>query len=162
MAVKLKSESEMRIMREAGQIVGQTLAALREKVKPGVDVLELEAFVDDEYERRGVGSPFLDYSPAPKYPPYPSRICISVNDELVHGIPKHRLLKEGDIVSMDLGSVWKGYVGDAAITVGVGKVSAQAQDLIDVTSQALAAGIEAAGKAKHLSDICAAIEDAIL
>jgi methionyl aminopeptidase len=162
MAVKLKSESELRIMREAGQIVGQTLAALRDMVKPGVDILELEAFVDEEYERKEVGSPFLDYSPAPKYPPYPSRICISVNDELVHGIPRHRILREGDIVTMDLGSTWRGYVGDAAITVAVGEISAQARKLMEVTEHALDAGIEAAGQARHLSDICAAIEDAIV
>jgi methionyl aminopeptidase len=162
MAVKLKSESELRIMREAGQIVGETLEKLRAMVKPGVNLLELEAFVDEEFKRRNVGSPFLDYSPAPKYPPYPSKICISVNDELVHGIPGDRVLEEGDLVTMDLGSIWRGYVGDAAITVAVGEISPTAKKLMDVTENALQAGIEAAARARHLGEICAAIEDSIL
>jgi methionyl aminopeptidase len=161
MAVKLKSESELRIMREAGQVVGETLEKLRAMVKPGLNVLELEAFVDEEFARRGVKSPFLNYSPAPKYPPYPSKICISINDELVHGIPRNRVLREGDLVTMDLGSIWRGYVGDAAITVAVGEISEEAKKLMAVTEGALKAGIEAAGKARHLSDICAAIEDSI-
>lgn len=161
MAVKLKSEDELRVMREAGQIVGQTLAGIREMVRPGLCLLEIERFVRDEFDRRGVTSPFLHYSPAPKYPPYPSNICISVNDQLVHGIPTRRTLEEGDIVSFDLGATYKGYVGDAAITVGVGKVSPEAQRLMEVTEASLYAGIKAARTGRHLNDIRGAIEDTI-
>jgi len=160
-AVKLKSEDELRVMREAGQIVGQTLEKLRAIVRPGLDLLEIERFVRDEFGRRGAKETFLHYQPSPKYPPYPSNICVSINDELVHGIPRHRALEEGDLVSLDLGATYKGYVGDAAITVGVGQVSETARKLIKVTEDSLAAGIRAAGTGKHLNDICSAIEDAI-
>ncbi|MBA4179757.1 MAG: type I methionyl aminopeptidase [Anaerolinea sp.] len=161
MAVKLKSEDELRVMREAGKIVGQTLARIREMIRPGLNVLEIEEFVKDEFKRVGVTSPFLHYSPAPKYPPYPSNICISVNDQLVHGIPRSRVLKEGDLVSLDLGATHKGYVGDAAITVGVGNISPEAQRLMKVTEDALEAGIKVARTGRHLNDIRGAIEDTI-
>lgn len=161
MAVKLKSEDELRIMREAGQIVGQTLARIRDMIRPGLNLLEIERFVEDEFKRLGATSPFLHYSPAPKYPPYPSNICISINEQLVHGIPVDRVLKEGDIVSLDLGAVFKGYVGDAAITVPVGEISPEAKKLMNVTEGALEAGIKAARTGRFLNDIRGAIEDAI-
>jgi methionyl aminopeptidase len=161
MAVKLKSEDELKTLREAGRIVGRTLEQLREMVKPGVNVLDLERHVRDEYKRIGVSSPFLHYSPAPKYPPYPSNICISINEQLVHGIPRNRILQEGDLVSLDLGATYKGYVGDAAITVPVGEVSDEAHRLLKVTEDALWAGIRAAKTGKHLNDVRGAIEDII-
>src|SRR5690348_16706612 len=122
MAVKLKSEDEIRTLREAGRIVAQTLEQLRAMIRPGLNILDIESFVHQEFRRLGVTSPFLHYSPAPKYPPYPSNICISINDQLVHGIPRDRVLKDGDLVTLDLGATYKGYVGDAAITVAVGEV----------------------------------------
>ena len=161
MAIKLKSDDEIRVMREAGRIVGQTLEKLREMIRPGLNVIEIERFVREEFKKVGAKETFLHYSPAPKYPPYPSNICVSVNEELVHGIPRDRVLKEGDIVTMDLGATYRGYVGDAAITVPVGEVSDEAKNLIQVTENALWAGIRAAGTGKHLNDICGAIEDAI-
>ena len=103
MTIKLKSDSELRVMREAGQIVGQTLARISEMVRPGLSLLAIESFITEEFARRGATSPFLNYSPAPKYPPYPSNVCISINDELVHGIPTDRELCDGDVVSIDLG-----------------------------------------------------------
>lgn len=161
MAIKLKSEDELRIMREAGQIVGQTLARIREMVRPGLNLLAVEQFVRDEYKRVGAKETFLHYSPAPKYPPYPSNICISINEQLVHGIPRDRMLKEGDIVSFDLGATYKGYVGDAAITVGVGEISPEARSLIEVTEASLWAGIRAAKVGNWLNDVRGAIEDTI-
>ncbi|MCC7363669.1 MAG: type I methionyl aminopeptidase [Dehalococcoidia bacterium] len=161
MAVKLKSRDEIRVMREAGQIVGQTLERIREMVRPGVNLLEIESFVRDEFARRGAKETFRNYSPGPKYPPYPSNICISINDQLVHGIPRDRTLREGDIASFDLGATYKGYVGDAAITVGVGEISDDAKKLLQVTEDSLWAGIRAARSGRHLNDICGAIEDAI-
>lgn len=162
MAVKLKSEDEMRKLRAAGQLVGQTLEGIREMVRPGLNVLKIEEFVQDEFQRHGATSPFLNYQPAPKYPPYPSNICISVNDQLVHGIPVSRTLREGDLVTFDLGATVQGFVGDAAITVAVGEVSAEARKLLKVTEMALWAGIRACRSGRHLNDICAAIEDTIL
>jgi methionyl aminopeptidase len=161
MAVKLKSESELALMRESGRIVGQTLAQIKEMVRPGLNVLEIQRFVRHEFKRRGAIETFLNYQPAPKFPPYPSNICISINDELVHGIPRDRILQEGDIVTFDLGATYQGYVGDAAITVAVGDISEEAKRLMEVTEQSLWAGIQAAGTGRHLNDICAAIEDAI-
>lgn len=149
-------------MRESGRLVAQTLAQIREMVRPGLNVLEIQRFVRQEFKRRGAVETFLHYQPAPKFPPYPSNICISINDELVHGIPRDRILAEGDLVSFDLGATYQGYVGDAAITVPVGNVSDEAKRLIEVTEGALAAGIRAAGTGRFLNDICAAIEDAIV
>jgi methionyl aminopeptidase len=162
MAVKLKSEDEMRKLRAAGQLVGQTLEGIREMVRPGLNVLKIEEFVHEELKRHGATSPFLHYQPAPKYPPYPSNICISINDQLVHGIPISRTLREGDLVTFDLGATLQGFVGDAAITVAVGEVSAEAKKLLKVTETALWAGIRACRTGRHLNDICAAIEDTIL
>lgn len=160
MPIKLKSEAELDTMREAGRIVGQTLAGVREMVRPGLNALEIEAFVTEEFRRHGAIETFRGYDPAGK-PPYPSNICISINEELVHGIPRERILQEGDIVTFDLGATYKGFVGDSAITVPVGEISAAAKRLLEVTEGALWAGIEAMGSGSHLNDVSAAIEDAI-
>jgi methionyl aminopeptidase len=160
--VKLKSEKELQLMRAAGRLVGQTLEKIRAMVRPGLDLLDVERFVHDEFKRVGAKETFRHYTPDPRrFPPYPSNICISVNDQLVHGIPRHRLLKQGDIVTFDLGATYQGYVGDAAITVPVGEVSPEASRLIKVTEDALWAGIQAAGKGEFLEDVCGAIEDSI-
>lgn len=161
MTVKLKSRDEIALMREAGRIVGQTLEQLREMIRPGLNLLEIEQFVRDEFRRVGAKETFRGYVPNPRYPPYPSNICISINDQLVHGIPKDRKLKEGDIVTLDLGATYKGYVGDAAITVGVGQISDAARQLMRVTEDSLWAGIRAARTGRWLNDIRGAIEDTI-
>lgn len=161
MAIKLKSDDEIRIMREAGRIVANTLAQLREMIRPGLNLMEIEKFVREEFKRVGARETFLHYSPSSKYPPYPSNICVSVNEQLVHGIPRNRELQEGDIVTLDLGATYQGYVGDAAITVPVGKVNPVAEKLIEVTEAALWAGIKAARPGKHLNDVRGAIEDTI-
>lgn len=160
MAVKLKSPDEIRLMREAGQIVGETLARIRDMVRPGLNLRDVERFVRDEYRRRGAKETFLHYTPDPRrQPPYPSNICISINEQLVHGIPKDRRLNEGDVVSFDLGATYRGYVGDAAITVGVGQVTPEAARLIETTEKALWAGIHAGRTGTHLNDVCVAIEN---
>ncbi|WP_322817369.1 type I methionyl aminopeptidase [Tepidiforma sp.] len=161
MAIKLKSEDEIRLMREAGRLVGRTLAQIREMVRPGLNIREIETFVRQEFKKAGAKETFLNYRPSPRYPPYPSNICISINEQLVHGIPVDRQLQEGDIVTFDLGATLNGYVGDAAITVGVGKISPLAEKLIRVTEEALWAGIRAARPGNYLNDIRGAIEDAI-
>jgi methionyl aminopeptidase len=138
--ITLKSDAEIKIMREAGRVVGQTLQILKDAVKPGVVVKELDKIVRKEYARRGVIPTFLGYAE----PPYPATVCVSVNEELVHGIPGGRVIQEGDIVSIDLGATYKGFVGDSALTFGVGPISEEAQRLIEVTEESLWRGIRAA------------------
>jgi len=127
-------------MREAGRVVGQTLQILKDAVKPGVVVKELDKIVRKEYARRGVIPTFLGYAE----PPYPATVCVSVNEELVHGIPGGRVIQEGDIVSIDLGATYKGFVGDSALTIGVGEITDEAQRLLAVTEESLWRGIRAA------------------
>ncbi len=160
MVIKLKSDDEIAVMREAGRIVANTLAGLRKMIEPGLNVMELEKYVREEYKRVGAKETFLNYAPGNKSG-YPSNICVSINEQLVHGIPKNRVLQEGDIVSLDLGATYNGYVGDSAITVPVGKVNPIAEKLIEVTESALWAGIKAAKPGVHLNDVRGAIEDTI-
>ena len=127
-------------MREAGRVVGQTLQILVEATKPGVVVKELDKLVRKEYAKRGVVATFLGYS----HPPYPATVCISINEELVHGIPGNRVIKEGDLVSIDLGATYKGFVGDSALTFTVGEPTEEQQRLMDVTRESLWRGIRAA------------------
>ena len=136
--INLKSDEEIQIMREAGRVVAQVLEILVAEVRPGLVVKELDRIVRKEYAKRGVTPTFLGYLG------YPATVCVSVNDELVHGIPGKRTLQEGDVVSIDLGATYKGYVGDSAVTVGVGKISAEAERLIDVTREAMWRGVRAA------------------
>ncbi len=127
-------------MREAGRVVGQTLQILVEATKPGVVVKELDKIVRKEYAKRGVVPTFLGYA----QPPYPATVCISINEELVHGIPGNRVIKEGDLVSIDLGATYKGFVGDSALTFTVGEPTEEQQRLMDVTRESLWRGIRAA------------------
>ena len=138
--ITIKSDEEIKIMREAGRVVGQTLQLLVEATRPGVVVKELDRIVRKEYARRGVIPTFLGYAE----PPYPATVCVSINEDLVHGIPGNRVIKEGDIVSIDLGATYKGFVGDSALTIGVGEITPEAQRLIDVTRESLWRGIKAA------------------
>lgn len=162
MAITLKSRSELETLREAGRIVGNTLQEIRAMVRPGLNLLDVEAFVREEFKRRGAVETFLHYQPAKHIPPFPSNICISLNDELVHGIPTNRELKDGDVVTFDLGATYKGYVGDSAFTVVVGgNPTPEVQALLDCGEEALNAGIAAAGMGGHLNDVCGAIEDVI-
>jgi methionyl aminopeptidase len=136
----VKSSDELRIMREAGRHVAEVVQILVEALEPGMMTLDLDKIVRKEYARRGIVSPFLGYA----YPPYPATVCVSVNDELVHGIPGSRVIQPGDLVSIDLGATYKGYVGDHAVTVCVPPVTPEKQRLIDVTREALMRGIAAA------------------
>ena len=147
--ITIKSDEEVKVMREAGRVVGQTLQILREAVKPGLVVKELDKLVRKEYAKRGVIPTFLGYAE----PPYPATVCVSVNEELVHGIPGSRVIKEGDIVSIDLGATYKGFVGDSAITFGVGEVTDEAKRLMEVTEESLWRGIRAARAGERLGVI---------
>lgn len=150
--VTLKTPEQVAKMREAGAIVAAMLAAARAAVRPGVTTLELDRVAADVLTRAGAQSSFLGYYG------YPNTICTSVNDQIVHGIPGKRKLKEGDIIGIDAGAIVDGWHADAAITVPVGVVSAQAQRLIAVTEEALRRGIAAALVGNRLGDIGAAVQ----
>jgi methionyl aminopeptidase len=152
MLIDIKSPEEVAAMREAGRITAKLLRTLAAEVKPGVKTRELDAVCVEELARHGAESSFKNYHG------YPAHICTSVNDEVVHGIPGDRTLREGDIVSIDVGVKFKGYQGDAAVTVGVGKISPEAKRLIKVTEGALHAGIAAARQDVHLGEISAAVQ----
>src|SRR5829696_8221705 len=133
-----KSPAELKIMREAGRINAEVLATTKELLKPGVSTADLNAAAEEVLRKHGCVSPFKGYG----HPPFPFSITVSINQELVHGIPtKSRKLKAGDIVSVDCGTVFEGWVADSAFTGGVGEISPEAWQLLDVTEGSLYAGI---------------------
>jgi len=139
-------------MRQAGKVVAEVLNILGDRVKPGMKTKELDNIAERELKRLGARSSFKGYRG------YPASVCVSVNDEIVHGIPGERTLKEGDIVSLDFGAIYDGFQGDAAITIGIGKISPEAARLIEVTRDSLEAGIAAARSGSNLGNISAAIQ----
>ena len=153
--IHLKSQEELQTMRQAGRINAEVLSTVRELVRPGVSTAELNAAAEDVLKRHGCYSPFKGYG----QPPYPASICTSVNEELVHGIPnKKRILHEGDIVSVDSGTVFEGFVADAAFTAAVGDISEDTQRLLDATKGALDAAIRQMRPGNRTGDISAAIQ----
>jgi methionyl aminopeptidase len=152
-SISIKSPREIELMRVAGRIVANTLVELRSAVEPGMTTRDVDLLADRSIRRQG-GDPAFPYVNN-----FPGSSCISVNDEVVHGIPGKRRLKEGDLVKVDVGAIWDGYHGDAAITIPIGRISAEARRLMDVTEGALIAGIRAARGGGFLHDIGAAIED---
>lgn len=147
-----RSWSELQRIREACLVVEQALEAASAAVAPGVKTKELDRIVRERIEKAGARPAFLGYRG------YPASLCISVNDEVIHGIPGERKLKEGDVVSLDVGAVLDGYFGDAARTVGVGAISAEAARLIRVTEEALKAAIDQCRPGKRVGDIGHAVE----
>lgn len=137
----------------------EVLGGLREAVRPGVTTSELDALAAEALAQHGATSNFRGYTPMRGVPPFPGVICASVNDEIVHGIPGSRALREGDIVAIDFGAVVNGWHGDSAITVPVGRISPDAQRLLDVTQEALWRGIAQARAGNRVSDISRAIQD---
>lgn len=153
MSILIKSDKELNAMRQAGKIVATALKILTERVRPGMKTEELDIIAAEELENRGATPSFKGYHG------FPAHLCVSINEEIVHGIPGERIINEGDIVSLDLGAIYNGFHGDAALTIGVGKVSSQAQKLIEVTREALNAGISAARANVRLGDVSATIQD---
>jgi methionyl aminopeptidase len=141
-------------MREAGRVNALALAAVRELIEPGVTTADLNAAAEEVLRKHGAYSPFYHYG----RPPFPASICASVNEELVHGIPGNRKLKEGDIISVDCGAVVEGYIGDASFTAGVGELSPTACKLLEVTEKALYIAIEKMRVGNHTGDVSAAIQ----
>ncbi|MDI9548387.1 MAG: type I methionyl aminopeptidase [Chloroflexota bacterium] len=149
----LKSPREIQLMREAGRIVAKVHAALREVIRPGVSTWELDQTALEVLQKYNAVSAFLGYRG------YPANICASINDELVHGIPsKDRILREGDIISVDVGSVYRGFVGDSAWTYAVGEISDDAAELMRVTEASLMAGIAQAVAGNKVMDISRAVQ----
>ncbi len=155
--IHVKNPAEIEIMQEAGRINATVHATVRELLKPGVTTAELNAAAEEVLRSYNAVSPFKNY-PGPY--PYPASITVCINDELVHGIPtKKRKLKEGDIVSIDCGTIFGGFVADSAFSAGVGKLSSAAQKLLDVTEGALAAGIDKMRPGNKTGDVSAAIQE---
>jgi len=152
MNIIIKTEPEIAIMRQAGRIVAEILEELKTKLKVGMKTKELDIIAADGLKRLGAKPSFLGYRG------FPASLCVSINDEIVHGIPGERIIREGDIVSLDMGAIYKGYQGDAAISVIAGNGSRQAKDLLATTRDALMAGIAAARDGGRLGDISAAIQ----
>lgn len=153
MAVSIKSKREIELMRESCRLLAIVHKAMEEAIKPGISTLDIDRLGEKMIRDLGCIPNFKNYHG------YPASICVSVNDEVVHGIPsKHRILQEGDIVSLDAGLIYKGYHSDAARTHAVGKISADAQKLIDVTKQSFFEGIKMAKAGNHLYDISNAID----
>ncbi len=149
----IKSAEEIAVMREAGRIVAIVLQRMSQAVKPGIKTRQLNDLAEKELGRwKEARASFKGYNG------FPASICASVNDEIVHGIPDNRVLKEGDIVSLDFGVIYKGFQGDAAVTVGVGQVSPEAIRLMEVARTSLIEGIAAAREGGMLGDIGAAIQ----
>jgi len=152
MSIIIKSEREIAVMRQAGKIVATVLDILSKQVRPGMKTKELDVIAAREVERLGAKPSFKGYRG------FPANLCVSVNDEIVHGIPGERVLRQGDIVSLDLGASFMGFQGDAAVTAGVGEIDSQARELMETTEAALKAGIAAAHPGARLGDISAAIQ----
>lgn len=159
--IKLKNENDIKILRESGRRLSRVLDAVSKEVKPGVTTAHLNNFVYTMVKEMGDEPAFLNYKPFGAAYPYPGSICISVNDEVVHGIGDDRILKEGDIVGLDGGVKHKGMISDSARTVAVGKISQEDEELMRVTKEALMAGIKAAKCGNYVNDISRAIEKAI-
>jgi methionyl aminopeptidase len=153
--IHLKTPAELKTMREAGRINAEVLAAVRERLQPGVTTADLNAAAEEVLKSYGCTSPFKGYG----RPPFPASVTVSINDELVHGIPhSKRKLKEGDIVSVDCGTILDGLVADSAFTAGVGEISPMARKLLEVTEGALYEGISKMRKGNRTGDISAAIQ----
>lgn len=154
--IVIKSQSELAVMREAGRVNALALGAVREAIRPGITTGELDAVASEVLRKHNAKPAFLGVRGA--YP-YPATTTISINDEMVHGIPGKRKLKEGDIVSVDCGTILEGFVGDSAFTAGVGDISSEAQRLIEITEQSLYIGIDKLRPGNRVGDVGASIQE---
>ena len=155
--IQLKNPDQIKIMKEAGRITGEALLVARDHVRPGISTYELDRIVRESIEKAGAKPSFLGYGG------FPGSACISINDEVIHGIPsKKRFLEEGDIVKVDVGAFYKGFHGDSARTIPVGRVSDEALKLIEVTRASFFAGIEQLKVGNRLGDVGAAIDGLVV
>lgn len=154
--IVLKTPAELEVMKQAGHINALALAEVRKNVRPGVTTGALDKIAEQVIRDHGGEPAFLNY-PGPY--PYPGTLNTSVNEELVHGLPGKRQLKDGDVFSVDCGTIFEGFVGDSAFTVGVGEISKEAKKLIDVTQEALRLGIDKLRPGNHVGDVGAAVQE---
>jgi len=152
MTIIIKNENEIAAMRQAGRIVAMILKTMAAQIRPGMETKELDIIAAKELENCGARPSFKGYRG------FPANLCVSVNEEIVHGIPGKRVLHEGDIVSLDFGAIYDGFQGDAALTVGVGRISKKAAALIETAKGALENGISAAHSGARLGDVSHAIQ----
>jgi methionyl aminopeptidase len=152
MSIFIKSDHEIELMRQAGKIVAKVLEILKSEVRPGITTEALDAVALKEVTRLGAIPSFKGYHG------YPANICVSINEEIVHGIPDRRVLRVGDVVSIDFGAIYEDFHGDSALTVGIGEMDAKAVALMQTTEGALRAGIKAAHAGDRLGDISNAIQ----
>lgn len=157
--IVLKSDEEIRRMREAGRLTARVLQAIGEAARPGVTTAELNFLAEQILEQHGARPVFKGYTFGNGMPPFPATITACVNAELVHGIPGSRQLQEGDLLTVDCGCLYEGFIGDAAISIGIGQVSAAVAELLQVTETALQVGISAARAGNRIGDLSAAIQD---
>lgn len=154
--INIKTPDELKLMREAGRINAEIMATVKNLIQPGVSTADLNAAAEEVLKKHGCYSPFKGYG----QPPFPASICTSVNEELVHGIPnKKRILREGDIVTADCGTMAEGFVADSAFSAGVGEISPEAERLLEITQSALAAAIDKMRVGNRTGDISAAIQE---
>jgi methionyl aminopeptidase len=153
MSIIIKTDEEIKLMRQAGRNVAEILEVMRKQIKPGMETRELDVIAERELKKRGAKSSFKGYRG------FPANLCVAVNDEIVHGIPGKRVLRDGDIVSLDFGAIFQGLQGDAATTVAVGEVGPTARGLMETTEGALEAGISAAQAGARLGDVSSAIQN---
>lgn len=154
--ISLKSPREIDIMRRANLVVAEVLQELKQRVVPGVTTLELDALAEELTLKKKAIPAFKGYSVAGRV--FPRCLCVSINEEIVHGIPSTRVLREGDIVGLDYGVIYDGFYGDSAVTVGVGKVSEAAERLMEVTRRSLYNGIEQLQVGKRLGDLGSVVQ----
>ncbi len=154
-AISIKSEEEIAILREGGRILAKIIHSLNCSLKSGITAKQIDTIAEDMMRQYGVRSAFKGYRG------FPGSVCVSINEEVVHGIPNERLLKPGDLVSLDAGIIHKGYYTDMAISEGIGAIDPQWQLLMDITKESLYKGIEQARAGNHLSDISYAVQQCV-
>ena len=153
--IVIKNEKELALLREAGRVNALALKTVRDMIRPGVPTIDLDAAAEEVIRKHGGIPVFKGY---PGAYPFPATLCVSVNEELVHGFPSKRKLREGDIVSVDCGTLLEGFVGDSAFSVGIGEISPEAQRLLQVTEQALYEGIAQMRAGNRTGDVSSAIQ----
>ena len=155
--VEIKTPAELELMRQASRIVAEVLALLKPMVRAGVSTAELNSFAESGIRKRDAAPAFLGYRG------YPATLCVSINEEVVHGIPSDkRIIRDGDLVSLDLGSIYKGFYGDAAITVAVGAVKPECKRLMEVTQRSLEAALARVKSGARLGDVSHAVESVVV
>ncbi|CAN5211738.1 type I methionyl aminopeptidase [soil metagenome] len=157
--IVLRSKSEIESMRRAGDLVARTLGMIQPHISPGVRLGELDRLVEEFIVAEGAQTVYKGYQPNPSVPPFPATICTAVNEEIVHGIPGRRKLREGDIVGVDIGAILGGWVGDTCYTFPVGKVSPETAKLLEVSKECLEAAVAEVRPGNRFGDVGAAIQE---